>query len=195
VPLSARIRRIRWAWDRKDERRASVEKLADEVTVLEARLAETKADAVRLAQVVTESLTADCRELRTKLDAAEREHDFISREYDEMNQQRQRMCRDIVEAHKERDKAQALATADREENTRLKAELSVLTSERDLYKGKFAEAARRLDAAEDAVLAERERCLYHVDTYDPRRGVPEDWGYPGALSRVADAIREGKPAK
>ncbi len=56
----------------------------------------------------------------------------------------------------------------------------------------------RLAAAErerdEAVAAERERCLYHVETYEPRRDVPDDWTYQGALSRVADAIRDGKPA-
>jgi len=49
--------------------------LATQLGAAEAKLAETKADAVRLAQVVTESLTADCRELRTRLATAERERD------------------------------------------------------------------------------------------------------------------------
>jgi len=41
-------------------------------------------------------------------------------------------------------------------------------------------------------LAERERCLEIVETYEPRRECPADWSYQGALSVVAARIGEGK---
>jgi len=109
--------------------------------------------------------------------------------------------------------AERLATADREENARLKAELSVLTSERDLISREYEEMNQQrqrlcrdiaeaheerneaLVSVKQAVAAERERCLYHVETYEPRRDVPDDWSYQGALSRIADAISDGRQAK
>jgi len=146
-PLSARIRRIRWAWDRKDERRASVEKLADEVTVLEARLA-----------------------------AAEREREAYSDAIERVRCDREKYRR-------ERDEARRLATADRDENARLKAELSVLTSERD----------EALVSVKQAVAAERERCV--------RVACAELLKFKLAHRRdqfdeadIAEAIRDGKPA-
>jgi len=59
------------------------------------------------------------------------------------------------------------------------------------------ELEARIAAAEwerdEAVAAERERCLAHIETYDPRREAPTDWTYQGALSRITDAIRDGRP--
>ncbi len=69
----------------------------------------------------------------------------------------------------------------------LETRLATAERERD-------EAVRDLARLSGAVKSERERVMYHVETYEPRRDVPDDWTYQGALSRVADAIRDGKPA-
>jgi hypothetical protein len=54
---------------------------------------------------------------------------------------------------------------------------------------------RAMQAVDKRVAAECERCLYHVETYEPRRDAPVDWTYQGALIRVAEAIRDGRKAE
>ena len=76
--------------------------------------------------------------------------------------------------------------------------LSGIRKERDeamAICGRAADEILRIRAERDAaVAAERERCLYHVETYEPRRDLSADWNYYGALNRVAEAIRSGEPA-
>jgi len=52
---------------------------------------------------------------------------------------------------------------------------------------------RANEAAENRVANVISDCLRIVEEYEPRRDVPADWSYQGALSRVADAIRDGRP--
>jgi len=67
---------------------------------------------------------------------------------------------------------------------------------------RLVEIVRRLERERDealvsvnqAVAAERERCLYHIEEYEPRRDVPADWSYQGELSRIAETIRDGRQA-
>jgi len=128
------------------------------------------------------------------LAAAERERDKWFAHGNEGWNLANKRTRQWKEAERERNEAKRLATADREENARLKAEISVVTSERDeaLADASTAHALaeREHNARKADVAAERERCLAHVETYEPRRDVPADWTYQGALSRVAEAIRD-----
>lgn len=50
------------------------------------------------------------------------------------------------------------------------------------------------DAAKRAVDAERTRLLELLETYEPRRLVPSDFSYQGALERIAAMVREWKAA-
>jgi len=74
----------------------------------------------------------------------------------------------------------------------LETKLAVAERERDEAVKEAGDWAARASLARSE---ERDRCLYHVETYEPRRDVPADWTYQGALSRVAEAIRDGRPAK
>lgn len=58
-----------------------------------------------------------------------------------------------------------------------------------------SETRPRGQAEDEAVARERARCLELLETYEPRRDVPSDWSYQGALERIAKAIRDGKPAE
>jgi len=87
----------------------------------------------------------------------------------------QRMCSCSCKGYVE-PPAEQLTTADREENTRLKAQISVVTSERD----------EALVSVKQAVAAERERCLEWAQS--------KHLVIPGGMSmeRIRDAIRDGR---
>ncbi len=93
--------------------------------------------------------------------------------------------------------------------------LAKCADQRDDARARLAAAERELDEAKESAKAawqqrdyavaisdamrcerdgERERCLYHVETYEPRRDVPADWSVEGAMTRIAKVIRDGEPA-
>jgi len=134
-----------------------------------------------------------------------------------------RAIRDGEEAGRRAMRRQALAAAERDEEARRQQYLTAIERaeaterERDeaLVSVKQAVAAERErwqkfhdeekerwraglqranEAAENRVANVISDCLRIVEAYEPRRDVPADWSYQGALSRVAEAIRDGRPA-
>jgi len=110
---------------------------ADEVDALGARLAAAERSVDRHRLVLDEERRC-YGILKAKLAAAERDRDFISREYEEMNQQRQRLCREVVErgeavanAERERDEAKESAKAAWQQRDYAVAISDVMRCERD----------------------------------------------------------------
>jgi len=99
----------------------------------------------------------------------------------------------LATAKKERDNAW-------EESRKLRDHIATRDARiKDLEDSAAALGARAIAAEHDEKvirqrerLAERERCLEIVETYEPRRECPADWSYQGALSVVAARIGEGK---
>jgi len=173
-PLSERMREFGEGMD--SVQGDAVRGFADEVAAHEARLAAAERSVDRHRLVLDEERRC-YGILKAKLAAAETEKETLSTH-----------CVRAERIAQERREALAAAERERDEDgsraERLVEIVRRLERERD----------EALVSVNQAVAAERERCLYHIEEYEPRRDVPADWSYQGELSRIAETIRDGRQA-
>jgi len=186
------------------------------------RIAQERKDKLAAAEqsrAVLEKVVEHHRGLADKVIAAERERDEtacelqtylvredkLMRERDEARRDAvgrtareswQRAEKDLVDARREIGVLQgALNTAHVAKDAAVAAERERWQKFHDEEKERWRAGLQRAnEAAENRVANVISDCLRIVEAYEPRRDVPADWSYQGALSRVAEAIRDGRPA-